>query len=228
MTTTSPIPAPSRVRNRRGEGDRLREEIIAAAAAMLAESGDARQVTLRGVAKKIGIAPPSIYRHFPDVEHLTMAVVERSFATFAAARDRVSQHIADPAAALLARCRAYCQFALGHPGEYRFMFSPDAPHADPARPSAAMAAFGALTGSIRACQDAGLAHAPDPPERLAAQVWAALHGLVLLRLNAPHFPWPAPLADMADQAVSRILILGQAPAPGPRGRNQQDSPRFPA
>ena len=221
--STRQAPASPRRRNQRGQGDRLREDIIAAAAAVLAGSGDARQITLRGVAKMIGIAPPSIYRHFPDVEHLAMAVAERSFATFAAARDQAGQQASDPAAGLLARCRSYCQFALDHPGEYRFVFSPEAPHTSPGRPSAGMGAFQALTGSIRACQQAGLARAAEPPDLLAAQVWTALHGLVLLRLNAPGFPWPAPLAEMADLAVSRILIL--SPPAAPSGAAADPPPR---
>jgi hypothetical protein len=34
-----------------------------------------------------------------------------------------------------------------------------------------------------------------------------LHGLVLLGLNAPGFPWPGPLEQMADQAVVRLIGL---------------------
>ena len=67
--------------------------------------------------------------------------------------------------------------------------------------------FQALAESISRCQQAGLARAGDDPQWLAAQVWAALHGLVLLRLNAPGFPWPGPLEQMADQAVARLIRL---------------------
>ena len=74
-----------------------------------------------------------------------------------------------------------------------------------------MPVFEALAGSIRACQRAGLAHAGDDPHWLAAQVWAALHGLVLLRLNTPAFPWPGPLEQMADQAVARLIGLDPPP-----------------
>lgn len=199
-----------RPRNLRGEGDRLRGELVDAASEMIAESGDDSQLTLRGVAKRVGIAAPSIYRHFPDVEHLKMAVVQRAFATFAAARDSADQDAADPAGALLARCRAYCQFALDHPGPYRFMFSHRTPRDPGASPPVGAAAFKGLAGSIRRCQEAGVAHAPDDPAHLAAQVWAALHGMVLLRMNAPEFPWPAPLTEMTDQAVSRLIILDTA------------------
>jgi AcrR family transcriptional regulator len=151
----------------------------------------------------VGIAAPSIYAHFPDLDHLKLAVVERAFASFAEARDQASAEIGDPAQALLARCRAYCRFALANPGPYRFMFS----HQVPAGSPVAMAAFRALADSIAQCQKDGLSLAPDGPERLAAQVWAALHGLVILRLNAPEFPWPSPLEQMADDAVTRLVEL---------------------
>jgi AcrR family transcriptional regulator len=211
MATTHQEQAQARRRNPRGQGDRLREEVISAASELIAESGDADRLSLRAVAKKIGIAAPSIYRHFPDAEHLKMAVVQRNFATFGAARDRASAQITDPAEALLARCRAYCQFAMDYPGSYRFMFSHQAPPADPGRPSGGPAAFQALAASIARCQDAGAARASDDPAHLAAQVWADLHGLVLLRMNLPDFPWPAPLEEMADQAVARLIMLGDSP-----------------
>jgi AcrR family transcriptional regulator len=222
MTTASHAAAPTqppgqpsaRRRNPRGAGGRLRDDIIAAATQLLAETGDDSQLTLRGVAKRLGIAAPSIYRHFPDIGHLKLAVVERSFATFTQARDAAAaQHTADPAQALLARCRAYCDFALANPGPYRFLFSHHAPTGDPGGPLVGLPAFDALAASIRRCQQAGLAGASDDPAWLAAQVWAALHGLVLLRMNAPGFPWPAPIEQLADQAVARLIQLQLQPDP---------------
>jgi AcrR family transcriptional regulator len=199
--------ASGRRRNRRGEGARLREEIITAASQMIGEAGDDSALTLRGVARRVGIAAPSIYRHFTDVDELKMAVVQRTFADFARARDAVGGDGHGPAAALLARCRAYIRFALANPGPYRYLFSQHSPTGDPARPPVDLPAFQALAGSISRCQQAGLASAGDDPHWLAAQVWAALHGLVLLRLNAPGFPWPGPLEQMADQAVARLIGL---------------------
>ena len=200
------LPA-ARRRNRRGEGDRLREEIVTAASQMIGEAGDDTALTLRGVARRIGIAAPSIYRHFTDVDELKLAVVQRAFAEFAQARDAASGDGDDPAARLLARCRAYTRFALANPGPYRYLFSQHAPTGDPARPPVDLPVFQALAESISRCQQAGLARAGDDPRWLAAQVWTALHGLVLLRLNAPGFPWPGPLEQMADQAVTRLIGL---------------------
>jgi hypothetical protein len=89
------------------------------------------------------------------------------------------------------------------------MFSHQAPVGSPV----AMAAFDALADSIAKCQNDGASPAQDAPERLAAQVWAAQHGLVTLRLNAPEFPWPASLEQMAGDAVSRLVgLAGRQPA----------------
>jgi AcrR family transcriptional regulator len=209
-----------RARNPRGEGARLREELVAAASEMVAETGDASQLSLRGVARAVGITAPSIYRHFPDLDHLKLAVVERAFARFAEARDQASIDADDPARALLARCRAYCRFAVENPGPYRFMFSHQAPKGS----RVAMAAFHALADSIAKCQADGLSRAPDAPERLAAEVWAALHGLVILRLNSPQFPWPAPLEQMADDTVTRLVGLTGPPRADQAQTNKHPDP----
>ena len=87
----SAVQAPTaRRRNRRGQGGRLRQEIITAASQMIGETGDDAALTLRGVARRLGIAAPSLYRHFPAVDELKMAVVQRAFADFARARDAAS------------------------------------------------------------------------------------------------------------------------------------------
>jgi AcrR family transcriptional regulator len=206
--------SPARRRSRRGEGDRLREEIIIAANQMISETGDDAALTLRGVARRVGIAAPSIYRHFPDVDELKMAVVQHSFAEFTQARDAAAGESDDPASRLLARCRAYTRFAVANPGPYRYLFSQHAPTGAADRPPVDLPVFQTLADSISRCQQAGLARARDDSHWLAAQVWAALHGLVLLRLNAPGFPWPGPLEQMADQAVTRLIDL-ETPADTP-------------
>jgi AcrR family transcriptional regulator len=152
---------PARRRNPRGQGERLREELIEAAGALVAESGDGRQLSLRGVANRVGIAATSVYLHFPDVEHLKVAVVQRGYAKLDRVRDAASQGIADPVEALLARCRAYSRFALDHPGHYRLMFGPDLPAslAYDAERAPGRQALQTLAHSIQRCQQAGVARA---------------------------------------------------------------------
>ena len=209
-----------RPRSRRGGGGRLREEIIEAAREILAETGDPDGLTLRGVARRVGIAATSIYLHFPDTEHLAVAATEQSFADLTAAAAAAAAGISDPAEALLARCRAYCHFALEHPGHYRVMFQlPQTPSlvADPAG-TPGRRAFQVLVRAVEACQRTGAATATGDPFRLASLVWAAEHGLVSLRLSRPQFPW-SDLDELVDQAVTAIMGLKAGrPADRPIGQ----------
>lgn len=210
--------AGTRQRNRRGDGLRLRGELLAAAVAMLAESGGTEELTLRGLARRVGVTAPSIYQHFVDVEELKDAVAVETFATFSAARDAASEGVTDPCAALLLRCQSYCQFALDYPSPYRFLFRVRPAPFCPPHPLPGGPALVALTESVAQCQTVGAA-ADGDPERLATQLWACLHGLVLLRLNLAHFPWPAPLAEMVEDSVTRLLDLHPPRADDVRGRS---------
>ena len=205
---------PLRRRNPRGHGEQLRDEILDAADTLLSTTGDPSQLSLRGVAKHVGIAATSVYLHFPDVSELKIAVVMRAFSRLDAARDGAIQGIADPVAALLMRLQSYTQFALENPGRYRLMFGPELPAilAYEAEQSPGRRSFQSLVQSIRRCQEAGVAPPEDDPQQVAVLVWTALHGMVLLRLDLPHFPWPS-LEGMVNEMVLR-LVRSDSPQQG--------------
>jgi AcrR family transcriptional regulator len=196
-----PTPTRRRERSLRGEGEHLREELVDAAIALLAETGDLGAVTLRATARRVGIAATSIYLHFPDVESLTEAAIARTFDRFDAAREAAAQQESEPGAILRARGRAYCRFALDNPGLYRVLFDAERPVTERSQ-----AAFHTLVTAIERCQAAG--HAlEDDAEHLADLLWAALHGLASLRINRPRFPWRAPLDEDVDRVVAAIVGL---------------------
>jgi AcrR family transcriptional regulator len=203
----SPNGSAGRQRNARGQGDRLRREIIDAARDILAETGNVDRLTLREVARRVGIAATSVYLHFPDAEHLAVAALEQTFAQLTATTSAAAAGYADPAEALLARCRAYCQFGLDHPGHYRVMFHldlmPSLATGDPEE-TPGQRAFLALLATVEACLAAGAGRPHPDPNRLASLVWAAEHGLVSARLARPRFHWGT-LDGMVTEAVSRLM-----------------------
>jgi AcrR family transcriptional regulator len=67
-----------RTRNPRGEGGRLREEIVAAASRLIEEKGE-EAVTLRAIARSAGITAPSIYAYFEDLDEVLEAMVANTF-----------------------------------------------------------------------------------------------------------------------------------------------------
>ena len=73
----SPGPVQRRSRSRRGEGDLLCDEILAAAERILIETNDQAALSIRAIASAVGVTPPSIYLHFADRNDLVFAVCER-------------------------------------------------------------------------------------------------------------------------------------------------------
>src|SRR6187402_1454924 len=96
----------TRVVNRRGQGERLRDEILDAASRLLATSGSRDAVTLRAVAREAAIAAPSIYPHFPNRDAVLDAVVVRTFDQLAAFCSAAGAQVPPGAARLDAICLA--------------------------------------------------------------------------------------------------------------------------
>jgi AcrR family transcriptional regulator len=212
--TASSGSVPPRLRrrkNRRGEGARLRAELVEAAARLLESSGDAHVLTLTAIAREAGIAAPSVYRHFSGLSPLIEAVVADRFQRLDEALVDAMTAAPHPAKALRACCAAYCRFGLEHPGHYQVLFSADlalSPDRPGDRPGERV--FGRLVSVIQACVDAGYARHEDP-SMMAVNVWVALHGIVSLRTSRPHHPWP-PVDTLVNAALAGQV--GLAPAPG--------------
>ncbi|MGP2438820.1 TetR/AcrR family transcriptional regulator [Streptomyces sp. JW3] len=212
-TAEPTAPKRTRTRNRRGEGGRLREEIITAAAELLDETGDEHAVTLRSVARKVGIAAPSIYPHFPDQPAIMLAVVRREFAglerCLRTALDEAGQ---DPRRRLLAVCDAYLDFARSHPERYRTMFGglwvpalEDSSLTVEDMATLGMESMQLLIDALGDCVAAGLANSTDLTADATA-LWVGLHGLAHQRAVSPSFPWPE---DIAERVITSLAHLAE-------------------
>jgi len=203
MATAAKTARPAhRQRNARGQGVRLADDIVAGALALIERTGSDEAVTLRAVAREIGIAAPSIYAHFADRDAIIMAVVLRVF-------DELSEAITagqaaagpDPADRLVAGCAGYLSYGMEHPARYGVLFVPHGAGPEEYCAPVALGAdgrpvleFGAesfalLVKAIEECAAAGVSASTDAFADATA-VWAALHGTVTLRSALPGFPWP--------------------------------------
>ncbi|MFJ5924032.1 TetR/AcrR family transcriptional regulator [Kitasatospora sp. NPDC092948] len=207
-------PRPARTRNPRGEGGRLRDDIMAAAAELLDESGDESSVTLRAIARRAGVAAPSIYRHFPDQPSIMLAVVQQAFAMFEAEL-RSAQEAAgsDAGERLFAFCHAYLDFADQHPGRYRTMFGgawmPNLGSSSVTEGDVSALGRESLTllaDTLGDCVRAGCATSSDPVADAVA-LWLGLHGLAHQRLVTVAFPWPT---DIAERLITTLAHLNGA------------------
>jgi AcrR family transcriptional regulator len=190
-----------RQRNPRGQGERLRDDIIEAASRLLADPA-APPLTLRAVAREVGVAATSVYLHFDSIESLVVAVADRRFGELVKLQDESQDP--DPCQAVRAGCLAYCEFGLAYPGHYQVMFTNPLPMPEHMTPEQfpGWKAFQQLIDRVAACIGAP----PGDPEAFftAQLIWQQLHGIVSLRISRPRFPW-APLEPTVTTAVDRLL-----------------------
>jgi AcrR family transcriptional regulator len=195
-------PAERRRRARRGDGDRLRTEIVDAASRILAATGEVGELSLRAVAREVGVATTSIYLHFKNLDELILAVKVRYLDEFAVALDSSADSVGpDPVLRVRARAHAYVRYGLEHRCRYQVMFSSKmlpmqtVPDAVPL----GLALFNTVRDEIAAAMGPG-----QDAEMLGVHVWTALHGSVMLRESRRNFPWPEMTAEV-DSLISYLL-----------------------
>jgi AcrR family transcriptional regulator len=190
---------PRRRPARRGEGDRLREEIVDAAGRLLTDSGDPSTLSLRAVAREVGVATTSIYLHFEDLSALVRAVKTRWLDQLA---DEVTSVAAaasgDPIEGVRAVAVAYVKAGMSVPNRYRVLFTSEI-IGPIATPYLGVAAFEAAHEQVRRA-------VPESVDSylVTVQFWCTMHGLVTLRQARPTFPWPD-LDYQIDDLVDRLI-----------------------
>ncbi|MFE5602540.1 TetR/AcrR family transcriptional regulator [Streptomyces coelicoflavus] len=196
---------PSRRRRpaKRGQGGQLGTEIVEAASRMLAETGDVNTLSLRSVAREVGVAATSIYLHFNDIAELITAVKQRRFQQFTKALSEAADTVGeDPLERVRAMSRAYVSYGLNHPGNYRVMFTPLSETLQPDESQKERRAIGEGAFALL-CDAVSAAVGKADGERVAIHLWTALHGAVTLH-SLTFFPWP-PIEEHVDSLVSLLL-----------------------
>ena len=154
----------------------LKEACIEAARDVIAERG-IENLSLREVARKLGVSHQAPYKHYPSRDHLLAEVMRRCFEGFARHLD-ARERFEAPAADLHALGQQYLRYAAAHPLEYRLMFGTPWPepadHADLVKD--AVHAFDVLRSVLRRMH--GTAKSKEALVDLDAMfIWSSMHGL---------------------------------------------------
>ena len=163
------------------ELDAFRGRAVAAATKLFAEQGYAG-VTIRSLARELGVSPMTPYRYFENKEALFAMVRTEAFRRFADVQRDAIAGVDDPGDALRTLARAYVSFAIDEPDAYHTMFDILQAQAGsyPELEAEQARAFSYLLSTVTAAVEAGLLHG-DPLPR-AHVAWAQVHGLVSLHL----------------------------------------------
>jgi AcrR family transcriptional regulator len=195
-------------RKARGSGHERPEEILCAARALFLEHG-VENVTTRQIAARVGISQTALYVYFRSKDEMLDRLVDAALRKLGAALDAVNVRCSDPVDFLRSNFREYIRFGLEHPDEYRLVFmlrdgrrkAPVEAH----QPNPiGDALFNALRTRIEQGVAAGKLRCPKAGLAAAQSVWAAIHGLVALRLAYPDFDW-IPVDEQIDAHVDMLL-----------------------
>jgi AcrR family transcriptional regulator len=192
----------TRPRNPRGEGSKLREQLLAATAEVLNEVGDADRASVRAIARRAGVSPTALYLQFPDRDSLVAAAVDAAFETFNAELIAAASIDAPPVERLMNMGRAYLTFSEQRPALYATLFSTRRTQVDK---DPEVDRDRALEGVTDLLQVINPSIEYDTACELAILIWSTLHGYAMLRTVRPHLEWPEP------EAFLRRLLTAYAP-----------------
>ncbi|MDT5089702.1 MAG: hypothetical protein QOG47_2409 [Mycobacterium sp.] len=189
----------------RGSGDLLRDEILDAATDLLLDIGQAKAVSIRSVAERVGVTPPSIYLHFQDKDALLDAVCARYFEKLDEEMQRVAAMQPSTAEVLRAQGLAYVRFATENPELYRIATMGEWKSDSSVDAALANSAFEHICATVEALMAEGVFLAGDATG-VALELWSAAHGVAALLIAKPHLPFGE--ADVFTDRVLRTVFSG--------------------
>jgi len=206
----------------------LKDACVEAAREAIAANG-VENLSLRDVARRLGVSHQAPYRHYPSRDHLLAEVMRRCFEHFAQHLD-AREPSDDPALELASLGRQYLSFAMANPLEYRLMFGtpwpPGAEHTALLRD--ATHAFDILRRVLLRVH--GVRSANSAVDLDALFIWSAIHGLagVMGGECIQHLDLAKRVRQQAPEHVmSMIGCAMQAPggpAASPAGRPAAQAP----
>jgi AcrR family transcriptional regulator len=197
-------------------GGDLRRDLLDTALEVIAGEGPSA-VSLRSLARRLGVSHAAPANHFPDKAALFTAIAVEGFTLLGQAMAGAVAELGPDATAgqrFRAAGRAYTGFALAHPAHFAVMWQRDLLHQDaPELAAAGDATFELLLGGVRDVQAEGWAPGADP-QAVAWLAWSVVHGLAALWLGGTLQRSQRPFDEIAGEVASLLgSILSPRPAP---------------
>ena len=185
-----------------------RTRMVAAARSAIERDGVER-LSLRGVARSLGVTAPALYAHVPDKRALVAAVATEYFDELAARFAAVET--THPLERVRVLSRAYVAHALASPNLFHLLFryAPGTPGLDVDGADSFAPATRVVEIATRATNEAiraGALTVTDPLEA-ALTMWAAIHGVAEVLLMG--FAFDDATADRLVESVITTVLIGQ-------------------
>ena len=210
-SSDAPPDAPPEMESRRA---RQRRELLAAidreARRLLDEEGPSA-VSMRAIARAVGMGPASLYNYFGGLDDIFTALLLSSYGRLADATAAAVAHFASrpPADRAFAGILAHRQWALHHPNEFNLLFTDRLPgYVAPAGGPTIEAQTAVFRPILDVIADIPDLHLSQSPIETGVLIWTTFHGAVSLEVNH-HLDWLPDRAALHEKVVrSAIAAVG--------------------
>jgi len=159
------------------------------------ETTDPGEISLRQLAREVGVSATAVYRHFPDKRALLIALADAGLAMLAEEQYAAADAAGGGEAGFAATGRAYVRFAIAHPGVFRLIFTHagagESPELNQDNPAAML---------LRANSQAKGGGDEQATQTIMVRSWAIAHGLAMLILDG-HLPANDAMIEAAMPSV---------------------------
>lgn len=160
------------------------------------ESSSLDGLSLRQLAREVGVSATAVYRHFPDKAALLHALADAGLDRLGQFQLKAAEQAGEEQA-FAATGRAYVRWALANPALFRLIFSRSCPIGETVFGQSLAARL--LQSSAKAASGEDEARA----QQLVVQAWSLVHGLAMLMLDDQ---LPADDA-LIDQVIDRRTLF---------------------
>ena len=172
------------------EKEQLRQQILSAARELFVNEGY-ENVSMRKIANKIEYSPTTIYLYFKDKADLLDSVCQETLLNLLNTLENLKENTSDPVETLRKSGKVYIEFGLKYPQDYKLTFV--------IRPqfqedlglqegSIGEKVFNYLRVMVSECIKQKIFRQVDV-ETTGQVMWSAVHGVTLLLIDFPDFPW---------------------------------------
>jgi AcrR family transcriptional regulator len=223
-TTPTPTPTPAATEGRRARQRRELLAAIEAEARRQLEDGGAGNVSMRAIARGVGLGPASLYTYFDSLDDIFTLLLLSSYRSLANATATAVEAFAGspPADRAFVGILAHRRWALAHRNEFNLLFTDVIPgYAAPPGGPTVDAQVQVFQPIVDALTESDLTEPGLSVEQASIVVWCAFHGAVALEVNH-HLDWVDDPAAAHETTVRRALASIGAPAPAKTLRRRFD------
>ncbi len=200
------VPMNSKTQYHHGD---LASAFMDAAIKRIAQEG-VDKLSLRAVARDLGVSQTAPYRHFTDKTHLLSLLAQQGFQELADCTHKAAMlHPQDTLKAIMGVGMSYLKFAQEHPEHYRLMFGGTLKHecGNNELKNVSLSSFGVIQQQMTLGVERGDLIQQEPT-LLARSCWAKVHGMAMLLIDGFYADYEARELDTLLRSLLWLSLRG--------------------